>query len=316
MAIYQTYQQVGLAEDVQDDIYMISPTDAPVASMSKTIAATARTHQWQEDALAAIKKNAAVEGATAGADSSTATTLKTVYTQIFTDVAEISRTAERVKKYGRASEMNYQVMKRKLGLIRDEEAAIAGASNGTVRQTGTVGNASTARELTSIYSQVGTANILYSTADRLTGGAAITTVVALEAVLVETAKAVFDSGGNPNTIVTDSLVAGYFPRFALSAGRYTDIKDGALYNYVDVYRSQYGTFDVVLDRSMIGSATQHAMLLLDPEYLATPVLDPTQDYALAKVGDAERRQVIRESTFAVLNSLAHGIVDKIPLTLT
>jgi len=209
--------------------------------------------------------------------------------------------------------MNYQVYKRKLDMIRDEESAVAGDAGGNGRQSGLAGDASTARELTSVYSQVDTGNILFATADRLTGGLAITTIVELETVMLETMQAVFDEGGNPNYLITDSLVAGYIPSFALSAGRNVDVIGGDLYNYVDIYRSQYGSYDVIIDRSMTN--TDHAMLLMDFEYSATPILDPTQDYALAKDGDRERREVVRESTYAVLNSKAHGIVDKVPAGL-
>lgn len=62
--------------------------------------------------------------------------------------------------------------------------------------------------------------------------------------------------------------------------------------------------------------TNNAVLLLDFNYLATPVLRATRDWPLAKVGDSDRRQILRESTFAVLNSKAHAIVDNVPTTLT
>ena len=315
MAIFTTYDQQGLAEDFEDEIYMISPVDNPVCSMSANIAATARLHEWQEDELSAIKKNANVEGSAAGTDTSVATAEKSGATQIFKETAEISRTSERVRKYGRASEMNYQVYKRKLDMIRDEESAVAGDAGGDGRQTGNLpADNTTARELASIYSQVDTGNILYATDTRLVGGIAITSTEELETVMLETMKTVFDAGGNPEYVVTDSLVAGYFPTFALSAGRNVDVVGGDLYNYVDIYRSQYGSYDIIIDRSMTN--TSHAMFIFDPEYSATPILDPTQDYALAKDGDRERREVVRESTYALLNSKAHGIVDAIPASLT
>ncbi len=314
MAIYTTYEQIGLAEDVKDDISMISPVDSPVCSMSKNTAATARIHEFQEDELDAIKSNKHLEGSAAGTDNSEPTVMRSVNCQIFKETAEISRTAERVKKYGRASEMNYQMLKRKLAMIRDEESAVAGDAGGGGRQTGVAGDASTERELTSVYSQVDSGNILFATADRLTGGTAITTTLELETVMIETMQALFDGGGDGQYIITDSLVAGYFPTFALSAGRNVDVVGGELFNYVDIYRSQFGSYDVVIDRSMTNTA--HAMLLMDFEYSETPILDPTQDYALAKDGDRERREIVRESTYALTNSKAAAIVDKIPAALT
>jgi hypothetical protein len=62
--------------------------------------------------------------------------------------------------------------------------------------------------------------------------------------------------------------------------------------------------------------TSAAILLLDFNYLATPVLRATRDWPIAKGGDSDKRQILRESTFAVLNSKAHAIVDAIPNNLT
>ena len=41
---FDTYEQLRQAEDVQDEIYIISPVDNPVASMSRTIRATGKFH--------------------------------------------------------------------------------------------------------------------------------------------------------------------------------------------------------------------------------------------------------------------------------
>jgi hypothetical protein len=73
----------------------------------------------------------------------------------------------------------------------------------------------------------------------------------------------------------------------------------------------YGELDVILDRN-----ADDSMTLLDFNYLATPVLRPTTDWPLAKTGDSENRQILRESTFAVLNSEAHAAVINIPTNLT
>jgi len=41
----------GLAEDFEDAIFMVSPTETPMLTMAKRKTATARLHQWQEDSL-------------------------------------------------------------------------------------------------------------------------------------------------------------------------------------------------------------------------------------------------------------------------
>jgi len=52
--------------------------------------------EWTEDTLQAAEKNAAVEGAAAGADSSAAVTELQNYCQIMTKSAEITGTLEEV----------------------------------------------------------------------------------------------------------------------------------------------------------------------------------------------------------------------------
>ena len=72
MAVYQTYQTVGIREDLADIIYSISPTETPFMSGVAKTQATNTSHQWQTDALADVAANAAVEGASlSGVDVAT-----------------------------------------------------------------------------------------------------------------------------------------------------------------------------------------------------------------------------------------------------
>ena len=304
---FDTYTQLRQAEDVQDEIYNISPIDNPVCSMSRTIRATGKLHEWTEDALQATGKNAAIEGAAAGDDQSAPVVELQNYAQIMTKVAEITGTLEIVDKYGRDSEMAYQLELRYGELANDEESAVAGDAGGTGRQVAAAGSATVAREMASIYAQVDAGNIVDAATD--------TTTADLEASLLAAHLATYTAGGNPGYAVTDPLTAGYFASFALSAGRNRDIRnDKTLVNVIDLYVSTYGELDVVLDRNM--TQTANAILLLDFNYLATPVLRATRDWPIAKAGDSDKRQILRESTFAVLNTKAHAIVDNISAALT
>lgn len=304
---FETYTQLRQAEDVQDEIYNISPIDNPVCSMSRTIRATGKIHEWTEDALQATAKNAAVEGAAAGSDQSVAVTELQNYCQIMTKVAEITGTLEVVDKYGRDSEMAYQLELRYGELANDEESAVVGDAGGTGRQTAVAGDASTAREMAAIYAQLDASVIIDATGNTL--------VSQLEDDILAAHLATYNAGGNPGYAVTDPLTAGYFADFALSAGRNRDIRnEKTLVNVIDLYVSTYGEMDVVLDRNM--TQTNNAVLLLDFNYLATPVLRATRDWPIAKLGDSEKRQILRESTFAVLNTKAHAAVDNVPTTLT
>jgi hypothetical protein len=234
MAGFESYEAVGNRESVVDEIYDISPADNPGAAMSQTTGAINRLHQWQQDELEDLRQSAAVEGADAGADTSIPTVMLSNDTQIFSEVARITGTQEEIAHYGRASEMAYQLSKRYLQMARNEESAIFGDAGGAGRQAGTVGDASTARELTCIYSLLDTTVIKYATVDELVGGAAITSTEELESVLLSAHLATFSLGGNPTYALTDPTAAGYFPSFALSAGRERHVEDTTLINAVDL----------------------------------------------------------------------------------
>ena len=267
MAQDNTYVQTRQAEDVQDVIYNISPIDSPVISMSKTIRATGKLHEWSQDDLNAAGENAHVEGAVAGADESKPIVEKSNFCQIMSKVAEVTGTLEKVDKYGRNSEMAYQLELRYGELANDQEYAVVG-----------VQTAKTAEEV--------------------------------EGLLLDAHLATYMEGGNPSYLVTDPKTAGLVSAMAMAAGRTRDIRnERKIVNVIDLYVSTYGELDVVLDRNMEAGT----MLLVDFNYTATPVLRPTADWPIAKVGDSDKRQILWEGTFAVLNDSAHAAVTGVDL---
>jgi len=306
MAGLDTYTQLRQAEDVVDEIYNISPVDNPFCSMSRTIQATGKIHEWTEDALKPTGKNAALEGADAGADESVPVTELQNYCQIMEKVARITGTMEQVDKYGRDSEMAYQLELRYGELANDEESAAVGDAGGTGRQIAVAGDAVTAREFAGFEAQVSAANTVDAAGDTLFSE--------LEAELIAAHLACYGAGGNPGYALTDPLTAGYFASFALSAGRQRDIRnERTLVNVIDLYVSTYGELDVVLDRNMTTATnSDNAIYGVDFNYTATPVLRATRDWPLAKTGDAENRQILRESTIALLNTKAHFAVVNVP----
>lgn len=315
-APYDSYEMVdSLAEDVQDEVYIISPVDNPVASMSRSIRATGTIHEWLEDELRNSKKNAQVEGADAAPiNAGSVPDRKQAYCQIMTESASVTGTLEEVDKYGRDSEMAYQLELKYGALGNDEETAIMGAFDG-VHQAGTAGAAATARELTSLYAQI-------PAGDQKVDGSGYTTYAALEAGILGVHEAGYMNGANPSYLVTSPEGSRAISELALSAGRQRDIRnERRVVNVVDLYVSNFGELDVVLDRhirNVITASDTYAQrgdfYLLDFNHLATPVLRATRDWALAKTGDADKRQILRESTFANLNAKAQGVIHGVDVS--
>lgn len=305
-APYDTYDIKGvndksIKDDVQDVIYNISPVDNPVASMSRTIMANDTVHFWNEDELEAAASNKNVEGADATFADETPTVKRSNYTQIFDKTVSVTGTLEAVSKYGRDSEMAYQLAKKYRVLANDEEFAIVGSG----RQTGNAGNSSVARELVSLHSQI-------NTGGNVADATGITTYSQLEGKIIDAHRAAYDEGGMPNYMIIPTIAAPYIANFALAAGRQRDFaSERTVVHVVDMYISPFGELDVVVDRNL----DSDSILLLDFEYMATPVLRPTDDWEIAKLGDSYRRQILRESTVAALNFKAHAMVDNVPSSL-
>ncbi len=309
---FETYQQLRQAEDVQDVIYNISPVDNPTTSMSRTLRATGKLHEWTEDVLQPAAKNAQVEGADAGADQSQSVSELNNYTQIMTKVARITGSLEEVDKYGRDSEMAYQLELRYGELANDEELAVIGAPAGG-RQTAVGGGVSVARELACFQEQL--------VAGRNGGTLVATSAIlaagdprGLEDEILALHEATYDLGGNPSYLLVPPKCARYIATFVNSAGRERDFGTGtALVNVVDLYVSPFGELDVVIDRNCerAGQAgtTTNIIAGIDFQYMSTPVLRATRDYPLARTGDAENRQVLRESSLGVLNTDAHFLLQ-------
>ena len=304
-----TYTQTRQAEDVQDVIYNISPIDTPVVSMSKTIRATGKLHEWSEDDLNPAGENAQVEGAPAGDDTSKPIIERSNFCQIMSKQAEVTGTLEKVDKYGRNSEMAYQLELRYGELANDQEWAVVGTTQAAVPGQATDGDAPMyipnppARKMADFVTQLDASVVV--------DGSAATDVEGVEEALLAAHLATYMEGGNPSYLVTDPKTAGIVSAMAMAAGRHRDIRnERKIVNVIDLYVSTYGELDVVLDRNM----QEGTMLLVDFNYAATPVLRPTADWPLAKVGDSDKRQILWEGTYAVLNSKAHAAVTGVDLS--
>jgi len=302
---FDSYDQLRQAEDVQDMIHNVSPIDNPVAAMSRTLRATGKLHEWTEDVLQAAASNAAIEGADAGTDQSQAVTEKNNYCQIMTKVARVAGTLEEVDKYGRDSEMAYQLELRYGELANDEELAIIGAPGGT-RQSAAAGDSSTARTMSCFQVQMVAGR---NAADNVVSSSAVD-LGDLEEEMLTAHEGCYDNGGNPRYLIVPPKVARYIAGFASSTGRERDFGNSRqIVNVVDLYSSPYGELEVVLDRHCErqgqGGSAENIIAGIDFMYSATPVLRPTRDWPLAKTGDADNRQILREGTYAVLNTDAH-----------
>lgn len=309
MAAYDRYSAIGAREDLTDVIYDISPTDTPIMSTIGKTKATSVTHEWQTDSLAAATTaNALVEGASASEATITPTTRLANLTQIVGKTVMVSGTLLASDLAGRKSEMAYQLAKASAEIKRDIETIITANQGQTAGSSG-----STARKLGSLLSYIKTntnkGSGTTAGADPTTIGVSTrtdgTTRAFTETILKDVIAKVFSSGGTPSALFVSpaqkQVVSGFT---GLAAQRYQVPTSGqaTILAGADLYQSDFGVLQIVPNRFM---RTRDA-LVLDPEYAAIAYLRPFQTIDIAKVGDAEKKQILAELTLEVRNEAAHG----------
>lgn len=300
----------GLAEDFEDVIFMVSPTDTPLLTLAKRKKADARYHQWQEDSLAAASSNIAEEGADASFATAAGTTTLGNYCQISTKTVDISRTLDIVKKYGRKSEVARELMKRGKELKRDMEFTICRnqpSASTTARATagwetmisGNLVRANSAQ--TADYSVRGFSAASWTAPE---DGSLVTFI---EADLVSALGLAWDDGGDPSIIMMSKKNKNLFNAFAGVATKYNEVKgtsQATVTGASDVYVSSYGNHTVKLNRYMRDTA----VFCLDPEYISVAYLDGIKKTPLAKTGDSERHMLTVEYALVCDNRDAHATV--------
>lgn len=300
----------GLAEDFEDIIFDVSPTDTPMLTMAKRKKATARYHQWQTDSLAAASSNIAEEGADATYATAAQTTTLGNYLQISRKTVDISRTLDIVNKYGRKSEVALQLMKRGKELKRDMEFTLCrnqASANATARASagwecmisGNLVRANSGE--TADYSVRGFSAASWTAPE----DGSLKTFI--EADLVSALGLAWDDGGDPSVIMMSKKNKNLFNAFAGIATKYNEVKGASqaiVSGAADLYVSSYGNHTVKLNRYMRDTA----VFCIDPEYISVAYLDGIKKSKMAQTGDSERYLLTVEYCLVCDSQDAHATI--------
>ena len=300
---FDTYDAVGIREDLQDVIYSISPTDTPFMSSAAREAVKNTLHEWQTDALAAAStSNAVIEGDEATLDASVATTRVSNHTQIMDKTVVITGTQEAVDKAGRASELAYQIAKKSKELKRDIESTLL------TNQPRAAGDATTARTFASIGAWIATNDSLGATGTSPTAADGSdprndgTQRALTEDLLKTVIKGTWVSGGSPSVIMCGPFNKQKISGFTGGSTRFDASEDKTLYTSIDVYSSDFGDLEVVPNRFQ----RDRDLFVLDMDYWAVGFLRDFTMHELSKTGDSEKRQLLTELTMISRNEAASG----------
>jgi hypothetical protein len=299
---FDTYDAIGIREDLQDVIYSISPTETPFMSSAAREQVKNTLHEWQTDSLAAASTaNAVIEGDEATLDASSATTRLGNYTQIMDKTVVITGTQEAVDKAGRASELAYQIAKKSKELKRDIESTLL------ANQARVAGNASTARKFGSIGSWIKTNDDLAGDGASPTGDGTDartdgTQRAMTEDMLKSVIKNVWNAGGNPSIVMVGPFNKQKISGFTGGSTRFDASEDKTLYTSIDVYSSDFGDLEVVPNRF----SRDRDALVLDMDYWSVGFLRDFTMHELSKTGDSEKRQLLVELSLISRNEGASG----------
>ena len=303
---FDSYDAVGIREDLSDIITNVSPEETPFFTKSRKTTASNTLVEWQTDALRSSAANAHIEGNDTTADAMTATTRLNNRTQIFKNAVTVPDTDEGLDKAGRAQEIAYQTLKIAKEQKLDIEKALFD-NNAKV-----AGNSTTARELagapawmTSNITNTGTsgANPTGDGTDARTDG---TQTAFTQADFDSCMQSIWENGGNPDTVYLSAFqmnVALDFTgnnnqRSAVQAGDERVIKSLA------VYVTPWGTIEFIPSREN----RSRDVFIMQDDMWEVATLRPTKNIELAKTGDATKRQVVTELTLCAKNEAANGMV--------
>ena len=319
----------GIREDLEDVIWDLFPEDTWAVSNLDKVDATATTHEWLAQQLAAAAANIGVEGDDATFTSLTSPARFGNYLQIMSKTFLVSDTLEAVKKAGRGSEVARGAMVKMRELKRDMEYAI------TRNQVSTAGGATTGRTMAGMemwlsgYLNNAAVNttVTASTAVRSTTTADTCTTVPVTsgvpgataptdgtttAALTKTnldlaLQGAWSNGGNATTILCTANNKTNIDGFTSIATRFVDVDastQSPIIGAANVYVSDYGRHTVVLHRYMRTSV----ILCLDPNYWAIAFLRRPMARELARTGDGTKYQIISEQTLVCRNQQASSKV--------
>lgn len=285
--LFKTYEAIGNREDLTDIIANISPTDTPMLSRFGKAKATSTLHEWETDALDSATTDGVVEGTDVTTTAATPTVRLGNYTQISRRKFRVSETQEAVDHAGRSSEYAYQAAKAMKALANDMEKTLHDG-------TGNSGASGTARELKGVRAAIST-NVV--TAATGTTTAALSTTN-LDLLL----KTIWAAGGKPNAVYVNGSQKQAIGAFSTPISRNIDAASKRFTQVVNVYDSNYGPLDVILDRY----ATTSELLALEEDQFKVAFLRPVYTKSLPDNGGGPKGKVEVEYTLSYGNEKASG----------
>ena len=303
---FDSYDAVGIREDLSDVITNISPEETPFHTKSAKTRARNTLHEWQTDSLRASAANAHIEGDATTAEARSATTRLGNYTQIFKNAVVVPDTDEGLDKAGRAREIAYQTLK----IAKEQKLDIEKALFDNNARA--AGNSTTARELAGAPAWL-TSNTDFGAnegADPTGDGTdartdETTTLIAFSQARFDgVMQSIWENGGNPDTVNLSAFQMNVALGFTGNNNQRSSVQAGdeRVIKSLAVYVTPWGTIEFMPSREN----RSRDVFIMQDDMWEVATLRPTKNVALAKTGDNTTRQVVTELTLVCKNEAANG----------
>jgi hypothetical protein len=300
---FDSYDSVGIREDLSNVIYNVSPEETPFYSKAKKTSAKNTLVEWQTDSLRASAANAHIEGDATAGEARTATTRLGNYTQIFKNAVVVPDTDEGLDKAGRAKEVAYQTLKiakeQKLDIEKalfDNNARVAGSSTAARELAG-----APAWLVTNTDTGASGADATGDGTDARTDG---TATAFSQAKFDGVMQSIWEEGGKPDTVYLSAFQMNKALGFTGNNNQRSAVQAGdeRVVKSLAVYVTPWGTVEFMPSRE---NRSRDVFIMQDNMW-EVAVLRPTKNVALAKTGDNTTRQVVTELTLCAKNEKANG----------
>ncbi len=302
---FDTYDSVGIREDLSNVIHNISPEETPFYSKSAKKAAKNTLVEWQTDSLRASAANAHIEGDATTAEARTATTRLGNYTQIFKNAVVVSDSDDNVDNAGRAKEIAYQTLK----IAKEQKLDIEKALFDNNARA--AGNSTTARELAGAPAWLTTNTVAGSGGADPTGDGTDARTDGTQAAFSQAnfdtvMQSIWVAGGKPDTVYLSAFQMNVALGFTGNNNQRSSVQAGdeRVVKSLAVYVTPWGSVEFMPSREN----RSRDVFIMQDDMWAVGVLRPTKNVALAKTGDATTRQVTTELTLICKNEKSSGAV--------
>jgi hypothetical protein len=286
---FGTGTAIGNREDLTDVIYRISPTITPFLNLAAKTKASAMTHEWQVQDLAAAASNAVAEGADATTKTVTPTVRLQSRTQISSKSVSVSGTQQSVMSAGRGKdELAFQMGLASLELKRDMEYGLLQQGVGTSSPRAVKGLRTWITDNKDTVA--GYVAPVYTTLDGTANTDGTTPVAFTESRLKNVLQQIFVAGGQPDTILMGPAQKQTFSAFTGNSTRFDKGEDAKVFAAVDVYVSDFGELTAIPSRFQ----RSRDVFVLQSDKWAIAYLRPFQTFDLATTGDAINKEILCE----------------------